>query len=224
MKVYETKNSIKALFYLLAVDGCIGEDEMERFSEIGEELDRKNFDSYKEDIIYSCQKRISSIDPDDQYYDVLLEGLDYALGHMAKGDDRGVTGRLLVWNMLAIAFSNKEYDTAEKKMIAHVARISEVPRDVLVDMEQSMQAALAVQKELSWIQGSNRPYSEVRPIVDDLEKRLEVILSSAKALIEDEVILDTPYEDNPDFVDRSSSAWKGLFGKRKSGHSSKEDK
>lgn len=206
MKVYETKSSIQSLYYLMAVDKNIGEDELVRFCEIGEELDRKNFNSYKESIIESCQKHISSGEPDDDYYDVIMESLDFALRHTAKRDDQGVTGRLLVWNMLAIAFSNKEYDATEKKLISHVARVSDVPKDVFLDMEQSMQAAMAIQKELVWIQNSNRPYNEVRPVVDDLENRLAVILGSAKALIEDEVILDDPFEDNPDFIDKAKGA------------------
>ena len=34
---------------------------------------------------------------------------------------------------------------------------------------------------------SEKPYAEIRPIVEELEERRQVILNSAKALIEDEI-------------------------------------
>ena len=44
--------------------------------------------------------------------------------------------RLLVWNMLVIAFSNKNYSSFERKLIKHIVRVWNMDRTVFLEMEQ----------------------------------------------------------------------------------------
>lgn len=206
MKVYETKSALKVFYYLMAIDGAIGEDEMDRFCEIGEELDRKNFDSYRDELAEECKSHINSAESDDDYYDVIQENADAALRHEAKENDKGLTPRLLIWDLFAVAFSNNEYNASEKKLIAHIARISDVEKSILLEMEQMMQTAISVQREMTWLKQSDKPYSEIRPLIDELENRIQVISGAAKALIEDEGTLDDSYEEKPDFFDKAKNA------------------
>lgn len=206
MKVYETKSALKVFYYLMAIDGAVGEDELNRFYEIGEELDRKNFDSYRDKLAEECKNHINSAEADDDYYDVIQESADAALRHEAKEDDKGLTPRLLLWDLFAVAFSNNEYNASEKKLIAHIARISDVEKSILSEMEQMMQTAISVQREMTWLQQRDKPYSEIRPLIDELENRIQVISNAATALIEDEVALDDPYEETPDIFDKAKDA------------------
>ena len=60
-------------------------------------------------------------------------------------------------------------------------------------MEQLIKTEASVERENKWNQTSDKPYAEVRPIVEELEKRQRIIIESAKALIEDEIESDSPY-------------------------------
>ena len=105
------------------------------------------------------------------YYEVVLEGVDKALAAQIDDPANGITVRLLVWDMLVIAFSNAEYSSYERKLVKHIVRVMGMDRSVFLEMEQIVKTNAAVENELTWINQSNRPYFEIRPIVDELERR-----------------------------------------------------
>lgn len=201
MIIYEKQNALKVFYYLLAIDGKIDEIELNKFIVLGQEIDT-DFGDYKEELIDSCQRYLSSYDVLDNYYDLVQEGVDATLGENKKSSD-GLTARELIWNMFVVAFSNAEYKESEKRLIEHVGRISKVEKSVIVEMEQTIRTAMSVQKELDTVKNLNRPYGEVRPIVEELENRLDTIMESVKELVADEMGKDEPYEFQPDFVDKA---------------------
>ena len=183
----EKRAAIKNFYYLMAVDGAVTADEIECFDSIGAELDPEAFATYRDDLIAECEHQLKNIIDEEDYYEVVLEGVDKAL--VAQIDDltKGITIRYLVWNMLVIAFSNTEYSSFERKLIKHIVRVMDMDRSVFLEMEQIIKTNAAVENELRWINQSNRPYSEIRPIVDELERRQKVVLTCARQLIEDEL-------------------------------------
>ncbi len=206
MRIIAKKSAIKAFYYLMAVDGEVCGSELEKFNEIGNELDGDSFDKYKASLIKTCREQIDTAIGEGNYYDVIQEGLDEALCSV-ESQDQGIAARLLVWNMLAIAFSNDQYSDTERLMISHVVRTTKIDQSVFLEMEQLIKTAASVAKESEWIKGSDKPYAEVRPIVDELEKRQRVILESARALIEDEIEPNEPYRDdsNPGFFENAKA-------------------
>ena len=70
-------------------------------------------------------------------------------------------------------------------------------------MVVDMKTLTSIQAEINWAQQTNRPYSEIRPIIEELEKRQKVITESAEYLIADEIDADNPYEYKPDFFDKT---------------------
>jgi len=189
MILFEKKAAIKAFYYLMAVDGAIAADEVACFDEIGSELDPVEFSQYRDEVIDECEKQIKTIIDDEDYYEVILEGVDKALSGRIGDTETGVSVRLLVWNMLVIAFSNKTYSSFERRMIKHIVRVWDMDRSVFLEMEQIIKTHADIMKELEYTNQSNRPYSEVRPIVDELERRQKVVLNCAKQLIEDELYI-----------------------------------
>lgn len=190
MNIIEKKNAMKAFYYLMAVDGQVCDVELDKFEEIGREIDNEFFNDYKEFIIEESRTQIDSATGEDEYYDVIQEGLDEALLCRVKDQTQGIAIRFLVWNMLAIAFSNNDYSEVERRMIKHVVRVAKMDKSIFLEMEQLIKTAASVEKESTWIKTSDKTYAEVRPIVDELEKRQKVIFESAKALIEDDIELD----------------------------------
>lgn len=203
MKIIETRSAIKIFYYLLAIDGTIDEVELGHFRSIGMSIDPTHFIEYSEELESECRRTF--INAEDDYYDLISEAVDESLTHEAKDDDQGITPRLLLWDLFAAAFSNKEYDESEKRLINHVARKVNVDKDVVLEMEQMMNTLTSIQNEIDWAQQTDRPYSEIRPIVEELEKRQNVITESAEYLIADEIDADNPYEYKPDFFDKTKA-------------------
>ena len=204
MKVYETRSSLKTFYYLLAIDGDIDEEELNHFHTIGLSIDPTHFIEYSEELESEC-KRVLISATGDEHYDLISEAIDEDLNHEAKDDDQGLTPRLLIWNLFAAAFSNGIYDEKEKRLINHIARKVNVDKSVVLEMEQMMKTLAAIQNEINWASQTDRPYQEVKAIVDELEKRQKVITESAEFLIADEIDADNPYEYKPDFFDKTKT-------------------
>ena len=60
--------------------------------------------------------------------------------------------------------------------------------NVFSEMEILIKTDKAVGEELKWLNSSGRPYNEIRPLVDEIEKRQMNIKASAQALMEDEIL------------------------------------
>ncbi len=192
MVIFSKPSAIKAFYYLMSADGAVTADELECFDSIGREFDADHFDTYKAEAIAACESQLASGIDEEDSYELILEGIDQELAHRSDSAENGITTRLLVWNMLVIAFSNTEYSVAERKVIKHIVRVTGMEKSVFLEMEQIMKTNAAVLAELDWIQKSNRPYSEIRPIVDELERRQQAVIQCAQKLIADE--LYTPVE------------------------------
>lgn len=188
MRVVSKKSALKTIYYLMSVDGDVSQEELASFGDIGNQL-ADNFVEIRDEIIEDCEKQLINIFDEEDYYDVIIEGTDQALLDHTDERSDGVTSRLLLWNLLVIAFSNNNFDNLERRLIKHIVRILEIDRSIFIEMEHLIKTNEAVMKELSWIKSSNRTYEEVSPIVAELENRKKIILSSATSLIEDELYI-----------------------------------
>lgn len=189
MKRFDNKSAIKTFYYLLAIDGIIAEEEMDKFYEIGKEIDPQEFDSYKYSIVSDCEKQIKGISGDEDYYEIIQESIDEIISKSEP--DKYISTRLVIWNLLVIAYADSIYEEREKKLIRHIARITDLENSVLFEMEQLISTSLDVSKELEWLNQSDKSYAQIRPIVDEIEKRQANIASSVKALIEDEIYMES---------------------------------
>ena len=192
MKYIKTRDALQAFYYLIAVDGSVRDDERALFDHIGDNLDAKHFHDYRKEIIDSCDERINQCHDSDDRYDVIVEGVDAVLSHRTDKRAAGIAPRLLLWNMLSVAFADGEYDAVESRLIRHIARTMIADRSIYPEMEHLMRAAYDVRGELDWISNSELPYSEVRPMVDQLEERVNVLQNAAVLLIEDETAAPAP--------------------------------
>ena len=192
MNLFQKESAIAVFYYLMSVDGQISEDELSCFNEIGDMLDHEAFPDYRDKVIQHCETQLKNIIDEEDHYEVALEGVDQALAHRADNLETGIPTRLLIWDMLVIAFSNLDYSQWERRLIKHVVRTMESDKSIFLEMEQLMQTDLSIDRELRWIEGSDRPYAEVKPVVEELNKRKEVIRTCAQALIDDELF--TPIE------------------------------
>lgn len=187
LKIISKQGALKAFYYLMSVDGVTSFEE-DRFQEIGEELLGSEFETCKDELVSFCEGHLDSISVDDERYDVIQEGIDLVLNDTVTDVNDGVVPRLLVWNMLSLAHCDDDYSENENRLIAHVARVLSIDKSVFVEMKQLISTADSVRKEQEQLELSDRPYSEIRPLVDEVEKRKNTIVEAAKALIEDDLL------------------------------------
>ena len=190
MKYFDQKSAMKAFYYLIAIDGKITTDELEKLDEVGNEVDPSGYAVYKEDLIAECQKVIEANTNAEEFSEILQESVDDALNETDITER--ISTRLVIWNMMVLAFSDAEFDEREKKLIRHIARVTEVDNSVLLEMEQILKAYRDILAELEWLEQSSRPYNEIRPHVEEIEQRKQILIRNATELIADEVLAPIP--------------------------------
>ncbi|MBR5182777.1 MAG: TerB family tellurite resistance protein [Clostridiales bacterium] len=182
IKAVSTRSAIKIIYYLMAADGQIFHSEEEKFDAIGKELD-PNFADNREQIIKECQAQLDKvIDPED-YYDALQDGVEDALLHSRQTADTFITPKLLVWDLLTIAYSDENYDEVERRLLKYVVRKANIDKAVFLEMESSILTLMDIEKELAWIKTTNKPYLTIEAMVNELADRKSVIFESVKDLI-----------------------------------------
>lgn len=183
------KSAIMTFYYLIAVDKTVSDEEIDTFESIAKEIDPDFYNLYKDSLDEDYRNQIEKLIDEEDFYDVMLEGVDKILFQELSEGELGISSRLLLWNLLVVAFCDGNYSIEERRLIKHIVRMLDIEKDIFLEMEQLMKANVAVGNELKAIERSDKPYNEIRPMVEELEKRREVIVTSAKALIEDELYI-----------------------------------
>ncbi len=181
-KAIAPQNAIKIFYYMMAIDHEITPNEEEKFDLIGKEMD-DDFELHKETIINECKVQMNKIIDTHDYYDVIQDGVELALTEEQKSLNGFVLGKLLIWDLLAVAYSDADYKDEERKLLKYIVRKLNVSKDTFLEMESSMMTINDIEKEIDWIKGTEKSYLVVEKQVKELEKRRNDILLAVKALI-----------------------------------------
>lgn len=182
IKAISTRNAIKIIYYLMAADGEIFHSEEDKFDAIGTELD-PDFMENKGQIVKECKAQMEKvIDPED-YYDVLQDGVEAELSLSVRTEDIFITPKLLVWNLLTIAYSDERYDESERRLMKYIVRKLGIDKAIFLEMESSILTLMDLERELNWIKTTDRPYLTIETMVNELADRKNVIFESVKDLI-----------------------------------------
>ena len=194
--VFSVRDALRIMYCLMLIDGSVSAEEEEKYSEIGLACDQ-DFDVYKKQLIDECvavaQSESSqgvefiSLDSEDseEYYDQIH---DY-VGNLIKEESfyrtEGVRAKGLIWNLLAIAYSEGEYSASERRLIRYIAKKSGVNNTILLEMEHTFSTLMAIEKEEEWLKSSDRPYKVIEERVVELSNRKDTIMQGINALISD---------------------------------------
>ncbi len=182
VKVVSPFNAVKIFYYLMSADGNIDASEEERFNLIASEIDPE-FAERRDYIIKSCKEQLDKGIDSEDYYDVVQDGVEEALLAPQKLDQGYVPAKLLVWDLLTIAYSDETYAETERKLMKYIVSKVDIPKDVFFEMENSYLTVKDIERELEWIKGTDRPYRTIETTVKELERREQAILESVKAII-----------------------------------------
>lgn len=180
--VISTHSALTIVYYLMAADGEILASEEEKFDSIGKELD-PGFAEHKAQIVQECQTQMGKAMDASDHYDVLQDGVEEALRNSRQTADSFITPKLLVWDLLTIAYSDGAYDEAERRLIKYVVRKTDIDKAVFLELESSILTLMDIEKELAWVKTTNKPYLTIEAMVNELADRRNVIFESVKDLI-----------------------------------------
>ena len=176
------RNALKVFYYLIAADGKILDEELRKFDEIGTALDPA-FEAHKSEIIEECNEQLeNTIDPED-YYDVLQDAVGEAIDSSSYDGGSFITPRLLLWNMLTIAYCDGDYAEQERRLLKCVVRKLNIDKAVFLEMENSILTVTELENELQWIKTTDRPYLQIEAMVNRINHRRDTIFESVMALI-----------------------------------------
>lgn len=199
--VLPVRDALQIMYCLMAVDGTISEEEADKFDEIGKASD-PYFATYKKILIKEClaASRLETTygqafvprtpEEMEDYYDQIHDYVgdliaDRSLDGSAIGTEGRVRGKILLWNLLAIAYSEGDYSKNEKRLIRFIARKAGVEDTVLLDMEHTIRTLFAIEKEEEWLKSTDRPYRVIEARVNELADRKNTIMQGVNALIAD---------------------------------------
>lgn len=115
--------ALEIYYYMIAVDGEVKQVEMDKFIAILKESDDSNSDMGKEAIredldkfVEMCNQRLETAIDEDEYFEIIKERIDEMMDEAVRDwssyDSIEASG--LIWNLLCIAASDKEYSEIEK--------------------------------------------------------------------------------------------------------------
>ena len=177
-----TKAALKIFYYLMAADGQLLDVEMERFDSIGMELDA-NFAEYKDQIIQECKQQLDKLEEDDEYYDIVQDGVENAIYESMQSSDNRMSSNLLVWDLITIAYSDHAMADSERKLLKYIVRKLRVDKSLFQEMEHSYLTIVDLENEINWIKTTDKKYLEIEAIINEIQDRKNVIFESVQMLI-----------------------------------------
>ncbi len=204
------ESAFKIFYYVVTADRSVTPDESKQLDEIGVQIFGEDYPEYRSGLIAECENKTSSLPHDpEEAFDVLSEFTEQALLDTVEDIEQGVSARQLMWNLLLIAHSDSNFDQTEKRLLKKINRKLEMGDSILFEMEQYISTVHTIETELVRLKDSMEPYKVVRPVVDELENRLDMIRQAVVALINDEILV--PVEKltvQDDVIDKAQAAIK----------------
>lgn len=122
------------------------------------------------------------IDEED-HYDVLQDGVENTIVSAKMSANTCTPVKLLLWDLLAVAYSDESYSEIERKLIKYIVRKLELDKSIFLEMESSILTLMDLEKEISWIKTTDRPYLTIEKRIEELTRRKEAVFENVKYLI-----------------------------------------
>lgn len=175
-------SALKIIYYLMSVDGSVSQEENDKFDVLGNDF-VNSFADLKEILVKECKVCLANTIDAEDYYDVVQEAVEDLLLTPIKSEDDCVSSKFVLWNLLAFAYSDENYDEAERRLIKYFVRKLNIDKAIFFELESSLVTLMDLEKELVWIKTTDKPYLTIEAMVKELENRKRVIFESVKDII-----------------------------------------
>ena len=178
------RGALQVIYYLMASDAEVVHEEKEKFELIGQELD-PSFAEYREALMDQCSSVLQGIADKDELYDIIHEQIMDVIRTTSTGAGSGIRGKLLLWDLYAVAYSDTDYSEEERRLIRSVCRALHTDPVIAQEMEQTLRTMRAIENEEQWLKTTSRPYAAVEARINELADRKQTIMQGIYALIAD---------------------------------------
>ena len=177
------EDALKIIYLLMLSDKAVSDEENARFDHVVSELDVEN-SCDKTAIVDNCCAIVASSNSDD-YLDFITDGIQDALHHSRLSGKGTIDKKLLLWDLLAVAYSDGEYSESEKAVLRVINRRMEIDPSIILEMETAVSTIDALARQEDELRQSNRSYAEIDRCLKEIEYRKNVIMQSVQELLED---------------------------------------
>lgn len=182
VSVLSSSSALKIIFCLMAADQKITSEEEKGFEEIALQIDPE-YPQFREQLLKDCHAIYGKAALSESYAEALKEGVLEALCEEQKDKNRAVIGaKQLVWDLLYLSFADGESCREEKDLILFIVSKLAVNETELMELEQCFVTLMEIDKEISWLKTTDRPYLTIEAMVNSLEKRKSAVLMNAADL------------------------------------------
>ena len=184
-KAITPKKAVKIVFFLMAADGEIRNDENEEYVEIARAL-YESFDSVCSEIENECMIQIQKAHQSNDFFSTLLQSLKQLLNEPITTTEGYIPANLFLWNMLAISYSDNCYSSEEEKLIKYVANYMDIDKSVFLEFEGAIKTIIKLDEEKDKLKAIGRSHLSVDSFVkhmDEIENRKRTILRNIKGLL-----------------------------------------
>lgn len=171
---------ISVLWYLVHVDGAVSAEERETLSQLAGGIDN-NYASYADELEVQCSAALAAA------------AAEFGVQAAAKIEAQKVIeplnlspmeAKLMCWNLFALANSDG-LDAGELDFIRFVSEKAGVSKATFEEFRNYSDAIIEIAESRESLKASDRSYSEIEPLVNELLERERVVLEAAQALVTD---------------------------------------
>jgi hypothetical protein len=172
---------LKIAYFFLSVDRPINETDIKKIDELGNGIEE--YAKIKEAIFGECDKALSQSFDDDDRFDVVLEGILKAEKTSSVGWVEKAVQKKCLWVLVNLAFYDGSYTENEKRLIRSLMRKWEIDKSILVEMEDSAETLVDLDRHRTWIKTTNYPYEHLDAVVKELDKNQHELVNNISLLM-----------------------------------------
>ena len=176
------RSALKAVYYLMASDDAVYQEEEEQFMAIGQALDA-SFEENHDAIVAECRAYLKQAASREEYADRIMQGVKDALTAPFFSDAMVILPKLLLWNLMTIAGSDGHFDGEEKKLVDYAASVMKVDETVYLELQNSFLTLMDLEKEAQWLKSTDKPYMMIETMVNEIADRKNVIFEHTQLLL-----------------------------------------
>ena len=176
------EDALKIAYLMMQADRSVTSDEEEKFMSICADL--KVEKEKTTEIVSYCDSVTSGVG-DEDYMDAIRDGIRDLVKDRGGKKDGTVNGKLLIWDLLAIAYSDGECSKEEEKIIRQTSTLVGIDKSVLPEFISSIHTIMAIEKEVAWLKQTDRKFVEIENELNELDDRKKNVLQGVYCLISD---------------------------------------
>ncbi len=119
-----------------------------------------------------------------EYAESLKKGVSEVLfNSVISEEDTLIPPNLLIWDLLAVAYSDECFNVEEQELVNYIVEQFGIDKGIFHEMHSSAETLMDLEKELTWIKSTNKPYLTIEAHVNQINERINTLMDSVKTLI-----------------------------------------